>query len=157
MMLATSETPPRDGASLAAAVGVSERTLVRRCARDRWPAPGRILDHGLLLRGLRVAHAEGSLAAGAAAAGCDDEKPGRAAVEFRRRLDEAAGTRIRRPLVDGLVVLAEQVLREFGVNVRPASRRVRPPSQRRAPGAPHRGGVEKLPDDGVERPGRAKL
>lgn len=100
MMASLGERPPQSPAALAALVGLSERTLHKRCARDGWPAPGAVLRYGQLLRGLQVAAAQGSLVAGAIAAGCSDER-GQAAMEFRRRLHDATSGGLRRPLADG--------------------------------------------------------
>lgn len=159
LMAAVSDRPPRTVPELAAGVGMAERTLTRRCARYGWPTPTMILRYGLLLRGMRVALATGSMSAGAVAAGCEDAH-GRAVEYFRGRLNAATNGAMRQPLAEGLVPLCTMLAERFGVvagGERPRRRPTRTRSPRRPPLPPDRPRVEEGGDDGPEGPGGAKL
>lgn len=159
LMAAVSEDPPRTVPELAAGVGLAERSLTRRCARNGWPTPTMILRYGRLLRGLRVALATGSMEAGAIAADCEDAH-GRAVEYFRARLNAATNGAMRQPLAEGLVPLCAMLADRFGVvpgGERPRRRTPRTRNSRRPPLPPDRPGVEEGGDDGPEGPGGAKL
>jgi hypothetical protein len=79
-------------ADLAAAVGLAERTLLRRCAARSWPSPRTFLRWGGLLRGLLALEVTGDADLAAAAAGC------RTPRLFFSRLCATTGTRAHTPV-----------------------------------------------------------
>jgi len=159
VMAAVSEKAPRTVGELAAGVGLSERTLTRRCARWQWPTPTMILRYGRLIRGVRVALATGSVEEGAIAADCPGD-PVRAATYFRARLAAATSGALRQPLTEGLVPLCVVVAERFGITGDGEPRRPRVPRARKARRttlAAEGTRVEEGGGDGVERAGGAQL
>lgn len=159
MIAAAAGDAPATVAGLARVVGLSERTLTRRCARHQWPTPTMMLQLGRLLRGMRVALATGSIEEGARAADCPGE-PARAATYFRARLAAATSGALRQPLADGLVPLCVVIAERFGVTHQGQRPRRRLPRRRRTrrPTLASEGiRLEEGGDDGLEGAGGAEL
>lgn len=64
-----SAAPISTVAGLGQAMGVSERTLLRRCAARGWPCPRTIVRHGSLIRGLLTLEETGEIELAARSAG----------------------------------------------------------------------------------------
>jgi hypothetical protein len=145
------ERPVSTVSALGAAVGLSERTLLRRCAARGWPCPRTILRYAALIRGLLVLEQTGDIEAASHAAGY------RSPRVFRTRVRSASSTPPALPAVETLRALL-LVVRQLFVGVIGMAPSAQPerPSERawREKGLEHRlqpaGGAElERPQPGV--------